>query len=110
MSKLPLSVVLGLAVSVAAACGPEFSHGSDALADHPQAGGNGGAAATGGSGGAVVAAGGNGGNGDAASDAGLGGTGGADDAGPVDASVDTTIDGGVDVPPPTCGPDGHGCA
>jgi hypothetical protein len=107
MSKLPISTILGLAVSAAAACGPESSHGFDARTDHPQAGGNGGAAAMGGSGGAVVA---DGGNGDAASDSGLGGTGGTDDAGPVDAGVDTTVDGGVDVQPETCGPDGHGCA
>jgi len=96
-------VILGLAVSAAAACGPESARGFDAGADRPQAAVNGGAGGVGGGGGALVGDGGTSGSG-------LGGTGGMDDAGPVDTGVDTTVDAGVDVRPETCGSDGHGCA
>jgi len=104
MSKRPISIILGLAVSAAAAaCGPESARGFDAGADRPQAAVNGGAGGSGSGGAAVVAEGGTSGSG-------LGGTGGVADAGPVDTGVDATVDAGVDVQPETCRPGGHGCA
>src|ERR1051325_11119693 len=87
----------------ASACGGSSSNPRDAGSDR---GPDGSAGDSRGTGGAAV----DGGSHDVG---GLGGMGGAADAGATDAGDDVVSGedaGGVDAAPETCGPDGHGCA